>query len=372
MNFFERFIYFFLFVVSKHTKLSFLEKILNYFENRMIRKYMNQTELLPVEIPTIDANDLTDEKFIELSNNYRDPVLIKGFMKDTDAVIKWNLDYFCNIIGDFKMNTIKYTDKLELKNMSFTDFAKKIDTDDIYINNNHTILAEFPQLFDDIKPKFELLLKTLKSCNLYSVHIANMFIGYNNDSKKCTGSSMHCGGSGNFFCMLQGRKHWTLIHPKYSCLLKARVAETGIHAQTLFDMGDIDIDKTPSVFKYLPRYEVVMEPGDVLYNSPWWWHRIRNYDGLSIGMAIRNNKVTKLNLLNNFTFTMSGYKYLVYNTLVIELYERFFGGNKNFTASKSENKKGNVLYEIEKLVKKYPKSLDLENILSLDVEKKFQ
>lgn len=363
MNLLERIIYFFLFVLSKHTGLKFIEYILDLFENRMIRKYIDDTEKNPMMIPTIDAKDLTDEKFIKLSNNYRDPVLIKNFMKDTNAVKKWDLDYLSDIIGDFKINTVKYTDKIELENMSFTDFAKRIDNDEIYINNNHTILGKFPQLFDDIKPKFELLLETLKSCNLYSVHIANLFIGSNNDKKKCAGSSMHCGGSGNFFCMLQGKKHWTLIHPKYSCLLKGRVSSTGIHAQTLFDMVDIELNKTPKIFKYLPRYEIVMEPGDVLYNSPWWWHRIRNYDGLSIGLAIRNNKVTKLNLLNNFTFTMSGYKYLVYNTFLLELYERYFGGDKNFTASKSEDKKSNVLFEIEKLIKKYPKSLDIDKLL---------
>jgi hypothetical protein len=363
MNFFERIIYFLLFVMSKHTGFIFLEKILNYFENKMINKYIVREEIPSLRIPTIAAKDLTDELFLKLSNNYRDPVLIKNFMTDTNAIKKWNLSYLNNIIGDFKINTIKYTDKFEIENMTFSDFADRIDTDDIYINNNHTILGNFPQLFEDIEPKFKLLLKILKSCNLSSVHIANLFIGFNNDNKKCTGSSMHCGGSGNFFCMLQGSKHWTLIHPKYSCLLKGRVASTGIHAQTMFDMGDIEIDRVPKIFKYLHRYEIEMVAGDILYNPPWWWHRIRNYDGFSVGMAIRNNKVTKLNLLNNLTYTMSGYKYLLYNTLVLEFYERFVSGNKNFTASKSEHTKGNVLYEIEKLMKKYPKSLDIDTVL---------
>ena len=49
---------------------------------------------------------------------------------------------------------------------------------------------------------------------------------------------MHCGGSGNFFCMIKGTKRWTLIDPKYSCILKGRVSSSGIHAQTLFDMPD--------------------------------------------------------------------------------------------------------------------------------------
>lgn len=360
MNILEKIIYFILFVLSKHTRFPILEKILNYFENLMIKKYIGHIEKEPLQIPLIDAKKLTDKEFSKMSNNYRNPVLIKGYMKDTNAVKKWNFDYLHHIIGDFKINTIKNIDKFELEDIKFTDFVNRVENEDIYINNNHTILANFPQLFDDIKPKFELLMKVLKSCNLGIVHIANLFIGYDNPNKKTTGSNLHCGGSGNFFCMLQGKKHWTLLHPKYSCLLKGRVASTGIHAQTLFDMPDIPIDHTPSILKYLPRYEIVMEPGDILYNPPWWWHRIRNFNELSIGMAIRNNKVTALNLTNNFTFTISGYKYLVYNTIVIHIYEKFFGGNKNFSMGKTENDKSNVLYEIENLIKKYPTSLDID------------
>lgn len=363
MYFWEKIVYFFLFTLAKHTGFSFLERWLNYFENWMIKRYLVRKKIDPMPIPSIDADELTDELFIKMSRHYRHPVLIKGFMKDTNAVKRWNTDYLKKVIGDFEVNTIKYVEKFEIKKMTFNKFTDEMTKDDIYINNNHTILGNFPQLFDDIQPQFSLLLKILKSCNLYSVHIANLFIGYNDNSKKCTGSSMHCGGSGNFFCMLKGRKHWTLIDPQYSCLLKGRVARTGIHAQTLFDMGDLPLDQIPPIFTYLPRYEVMMEEGDILYNPPWWWHRIINDDGLSIGMAIRNNKVTKLNLLNNFTYTMSGYKYLVYNTIVIELYERFLGGNKNFTASKSEDGRRNVLFEIERLIKKYPRSLDLDRDL---------
>jgi hypothetical protein len=41
------------------------------------------------------------------------------------------------------------------------------------------------------------------------------------------------------------------------------------------------------LWKYCPRFEVVLKPGDVLYNPPWYWHRIRNESSPTIGSASR-------------------------------------------------------------------------------------
>ena len=34
----------------------------------------------------------------------------------------------------------------------------------------------------------------------------------------------------------------------------------------------------------LPRLEVILEPGDVLFNAPWWWHTVENLDDLTVGL----------------------------------------------------------------------------------------
>mgnify|MGYP001372745346 CR=1 FL=1 len=117
--------------------------------------------------------------------------------------------------------------------------------------------------------------------------------------------------------------------------------------------------------EYLPRYDIVLEPGDILWNAPWWWHRIENGNGFNVGLAIRNNKVTKLNLQNNLTYTLSGYTYLFYNSIVIGLYEKFMlRKDKHFTV-KDDKEKSNILYQIEKLIQKYPKSVQLNDIIDI-------
>lgn len=360
MNVFESVIYFILFLLNKYLGLQFIEDLLNSFENNMIRRHLSEQKLLPRTIPTIHARDLTDELFLKYSNNYRNPVLIKGFMKNSNAC-KWNIDSLNSKIGNFKLNVVSKKDnKINITHMPFHHYAAN-KNNGYYVNNNHTILSNFPTLFDDVKPSYDHLLSILKSSNLRNIHIGNLFIGYSEKFGQ-TGSNLHCGGSGNFFCMLKGRKKWTLISPKYSYLLKGRVSSSGIHGQSLFEMGDSSLEKTPEIYEYLPRYEVVLEPGDVLWNAPWWWHRIQNLPGETIGLAIRNNKVTWLNLRNNLTYTLSGHTYLLYNSLVLNLYERTLNDDQHFEKSKTEDEKDNVLYQINDLMNKYPKSVSLDEI----------
>ncbi|MHB1955498.1 MAG: cupin-like domain-containing protein [Sulfobacillus sp.] len=360
----EKSTYFLLFLCNKYLGFAFTETLLSRFEDRMVRKYLPRVQVPPMELPSIAAEDLTDARFRELSQDYRRPVVIRGYMRQSDAVRKWDLNYLQSVLGDFQVNVVSYESDLDIESIPFSQFVRRCG-DGIYINNNHTILSNFPQLFDDLKDPFEALIRTLRSSNLRNIHIANLFIGCSERAQKWTGSNMHAGGSGNFFCQLSGRKTWTLIDPGFSCLLKARVAESGIHAQTLFDMPDTDLSVMPEVLRHLPRFEVTLEPGDVLWNAPWHWHRVVNHDGLSIGMAIRNNKVTRLNFQNNAMFTLSGYTYLLYNTVVIALYERLrLKRNEHFGSGKQEKTGDNVLYQIDRLVKKYPKTVSLEDVLA--------
>ena len=352
-------LYSFLFLVNKYIGFNLFEKLLNLYEDRYIKKYISKKMIGAQEIPTINSSELTQEIFEQLSDNYRRPVLIKGYLKETNAVKSWTENYLKETIDDdFKLTILEKEDKLILKDYTFKEFCENMNSSNIYINNNNTIFSNYPQLFNDIKDRFYDLINTLKNSSLRNIHIANLFIGYNS-SDKMKGSNTHCGGSGNFFCMIKGSKKWTLVDPKYSIFLKGRVSQSGIHAQTLFDMPDTDISVEPDILHHLPRYEVVLEHGDILWNAPWWWHRIQNMnDGLNIGLAIRNNKVTKLNLLNNFTYTISGYTYLFYNTYLIRLYERIMM-NKEEHFGKSDNK-NNVLEQINKLNQRHPKTYELK------------
>jgi hypothetical protein len=41
------------------------------------------------------------------------------------------------------------------------------------------------------------------------------------------------------------------------------------------------------LFQYCPVYTAVLEPGDVLFNPPFWWHSIKNITETSTAVASR-------------------------------------------------------------------------------------
>src|SRR5258706_10893274 len=60
------------------------EKIIDYFYE-LYNNFICEA-VPPQKVQSIDISDLTGEKFVLLTNNYRTPLVIKRFCLDTDAV----------------------------------------------------------------------------------------------------------------------------------------------------------------------------------------------------------------------------------------------------------------------------------------------
>ena len=150
----------------------------------------------------------------------------------------------------------------------------------MYINNVSRIFGYHPELLDSLD---------LEKIKYYSgedikneVHITNLFIG-----GKDTGSSLHCALTGNFFYNIKGQKLWYLIHPKYTKLLKPLLSRTG-----LFSVSQLAIcvhAKKGAVLN-IPRYEMLLDEGDMLFNPPWYWHAVINKSAYTIA-ALTDSKI---------------------------------------------------------------------------------
>lgn len=55
--------------------------------------------------------------------------------------------------------------------------------------------------------------------------------------------------------------------------------------------------------KHLPTRFTDLYAGDLLYNPDWEWHTIKNYEGLSIGVPIRELNIS-LTVRNNLQYSM--------------------------------------------------------------------
>jgi hypothetical protein len=108
------------------------------------------------------------------------------------------------------------------------------------------------------------------------------------------GITFHCANYNNIFLMVHGRKKWTFVHPAHSFfvypwyLKLARSAGSLISWHLLKQPNSAElIQRDFPLFRYAPKFEYVMEPGDLLYNPSWNWHMVENLDDESIGVASR-------------------------------------------------------------------------------------
>jgi len=268
-------------------------------ENTMTKELTFKQNTLPV--PEIDVSELNPELFQYLTKNKTQPLVIRGLVNGTKAVKLWNSDYFVKNYGDAKILSINKPKGFN----AYTSFNQSIlsgimtigqtiglmKTNGHYINNVTQIFQEFPELVDDLDlDKIKKIDDAIDSKNWLKI---NMFMG-----PKDTGSSLHCAVGGNFFFNIHGKKKWILIDPKYSYALKSTPSNS-----FSFVISGLDIENSGGTsLQLIPKHEIILEPGDVLYNPPWWWHYVKNIEEFNIGCAIRDHTVYWQSWYNNPMF----------------------------------------------------------------------
>eukprot|EP00549_Striatella_unipunctata_P015993 CAMPEP_0118698934 /NCGR_PEP_ID=MMETSP0800-20121206/15540_1 /TAXON_ID=210618 ORGANISM="Striatella unipunctata, Strain CCMP2910" /NCGR_SAMPLE_ID=MMETSP0800 /ASSEMBLY_ACC=CAM_ASM_000638 /LENGTH=396 /DNA_ID=CAMNT_0006598937 /DNA_START=52 /DNA_END=1242 /DNA_ORIENTATION=+ len=260
----------------------------------------------PVPIPVIQAKDYSMELVQKLSDNFRQPVVVKGLFKDSPASTKWTEPgYLASKIGEYKVRAINLKKTFpSLQNnrtiMPFKDAMYEI------LSNRESFLYLFFPIYsrsykehnkEDIEPielveaVKELVLEDLEldtriapgygtpSDKAYKG--AQLLIGRGHkDQKETTGTGWHCSAGSNWFIQVIGTKRWFFLDSKWGVYLSLLRGGT-----THFVTGSYD---SPKIQDYLPVKYVELEAGDMLYNPDFQLHTILNKEGLSIGVATRD------------------------------------------------------------------------------------
>lgn len=311
-----------------------LEHVSNYWyiKLRKLEQYIwSRTTISQKEfnkIPIIQITQLTPNLFNKLSKNRTHPVVIKGLLCDTKAVKQWDKKYFRQF-GDTKILALvtnsagfkgykSFTQSIDSEVVTLHKFLDTVDDPKktMYINNVTSIFMDNPTLVDDMA--LTRLKLTGSKLNKNTWKKINLFMG-----KKSTGSSLHCAGGGNFFFNIHGNKKWILIDPKYYMFLESTPAK-----DLSFVISGRDIeDSNDKVLAALPKYEIILEPGDVIYNPPWWWHYVRNESDFTIGCAVRDHYTYWQSFYNNWMFmSMSSLTYRMH-PLVLKIAEMYYGND---------------------------------------------
>lgn len=209
----------------------------------------------------------------------KQPVVIKGLAKKTKAVREWNVSKFINQYGHvdvlFSNKKGEFVDKL----------SSLLEYDGRYCHNMEQLFYKFPNLRNELN--FNKIIDYIQSCKFKDqdpVCYAQQFFISN---MKGTGVSFHNAQEDNFFIMVQGRKKWTFIDPQWTVLFSPYFNRCAMYFMSKAGHAyNPNLELCP-LYHYIPKWEVVLEPGDVLYNPSYWWHSIENIDPDTLGVASR-------------------------------------------------------------------------------------
>lgn len=258
----------------------------------------------------------------EYTNNYRTPLVIKGLVKDFPCVKKWNIEYLKKNCGQYFVTGFTKSDGDDLLSDQFKNvkvledvkFSNACDMikngEQIYINNFHSIFIDCEVLQKDLDLDKLNEITPIEYCDT-----SQLFFG-----PKGTGTTLHCAMKSNIFYNVKGRKKWTFIDPKYSEYLSAVLSNNGI-----FVVSKLNYFKDKSILRNIPKFEYVLEEGDVLFNPSWWWHCVENLSEYTIGVANRSDLGFKWYDNNNHIFTINSIltrpyqMYKISNTVALDV-----------------------------------------------------
>lgn len=216
------------------------------------------------QIPVVTELSVKDFNEQYFENNI--PVIIKGYMKKTQAYKTWTPDHLSTVIGS-RMINLAYSQKGVYNfqkgqavhlNMPFNEAVTYMQLNNSYYISQSSLQDNFPELVNDVTdPEWIGPSDPRRSTNLW-------FGGAG-----CV-SPLHFDTSHNFLAQIYGRKDITLYAPADSKYLYPSSS----------NVSAIDMEDTAKfpLFKYAKPYPVVLEPGDILYLPFYWWHLVRSLD----------------------------------------------------------------------------------------------
>lgn len=232
-------------------------------------------------VPRVHFSDLTSERFGRIYRN--SPVIIEGAIENTQAVRNWSLDDFKTRFGSTRVPCAKQYDTKstpceDVPLADLIDGIRNQPESPTYLMASSTLFQEHPELLKELDVfSFEKIFGK-------KVIRAEVFLGAAKN-----GSPYHCASSGNLFCNVHGEKDWLLVAPQHSLWMYPQIGKNRlavyVNSPVLSDREDEIAEKYP-LYRYVPKLQARLKPGDVLYVPPWWWHEVTNRSE-TIGVPLR-------------------------------------------------------------------------------------
>ncbi|MFN6461430.1 MAG: cupin-like domain-containing protein [Nostoc sp. DedVER02] len=219
-------------------------------------------------------------KFLEMWKQYQ-PFLIEGVVDKWDACKKWSNDYLKKQCGDNLVHVQFY--KKDFLN-DYKQFAYEVGYAPLkemkykeYIENNNDDLgcylyeADFEKYFPEITE--DVTYPEYFSSKPY------IYLWHGFSSKSFTSpSTLHFDRIHNLFVQVRGRKRFLLFPPSnYLSFYPPLEDSSGIGHNSKVNPDLLNLELFPK-FPWQERIEVVLQPGEMLYLPPFWWHHVTAID----------------------------------------------------------------------------------------------
>lgn len=226
--------------------------------------------------------------------NKTKPVVFKGAAKEWPCCQKWSLEYFNKLLGK---KDVLLVDAEGLTTRKTKDNFEVLSVEDLVSNitsGGDKYLRFSPLLQQNLHLEKDLNLQWLNSLKSWW-SIGNTYYLFMGGKKTVT--HLHCDQPCNLFIQVFGKKKWTLFGVDQSHLLYPQATQTA-YFKSLVNLSDPDYAAHPLI-KKATRWEVVLEPGDVLYVPPHVWHYVENLTD-SIGVGFRFSSVVAATKASTF------------------------------------------------------------------------
>jgi len=267
----------------------YIDSLYRSSEKSLLAHYADAPQGRFTDIETVDS--ISPEDFHKHFLSQARPLVIRGAARDWTCCEKWTPQFFGDKYGDDEIvltsDHIASADIAPQNRITLREIVASLHDADISKYARFVpILAYHPELFDDLN--VDWLAKRIDSrgkVKLWGEKRAgtslrsHLFLG-----REGAKTEVHCALTNNMFVNVYGRKQWHLISPRYDPLMYSPVNwGPGLYG-TEVTPEHLDFDRFP-MQRYVSGYKFVLEPGDVLFNPPFWWHHVKNITNcISIGI----------------------------------------------------------------------------------------
>ncbi len=286
----------------------FFNKRINQLNDTVLKDIQSKEREIVLEVPQVEKEIInsSDKSFRKIMHK---PLLFKGAAKDWPATQKWSLDFFEKEFGDFEIFVLDTVGAIDKKNpqkfekLPLKTFINQMRQGSLKYLKFSNIVQKQLKLQEDLDNSWLNKFDTFTSFGRRFY----MFIG-----GKGTITPLHNEFPSVVYIQIHGRKKWVIYAPEERFFLNPRT-ERRHYFYTEAD--PFEYDPEFPLAPYAQRYEVVLEPGDVLWFPPFYWHYVENLSD-SIGVAYKFNDIPfgfKTSKMLTSLFLMATRPNLIYN-----------------------------------------------------------